>query len=101
MSTNLIRGVVRNGRIEVDTPINLPDGTELLIPLPEATSPTPTAEPGSDNTPEGIAVWLGWFDSLPTLKISPEEEADTAAWRKKMSEHGITQMGKGIEELFR
>jgi hypothetical protein len=30
-----IEAVVRNGRIEVDRPIELPDGTRLLIPLPE------------------------------------------------------------------
>lgn len=101
MSTNLIRGVVRNGRIEVETPINLPDGTELLIPVPEGAGPASVAEPQWDNSPEGIAAWLAWFDSLPTLKITPEEEADTAAWRKKMNEHGIAQMDKGIEELFR
>jgi hypothetical protein len=101
MSTNLIRGVVRNGRIEVESPINLPDGTELLIPLPEGMSPPPAPEPGWDNSPEGIAAWLAWFDSLPTLTTTPEEEADTAAWRKKMGEHGIARMEKGVEELFR
>ena len=72
----------------METPINLPDDTELLIPLPEGAGPPPGSEPGWDNSPEGIAAWLAWFDSLPALKISPEEEANTATWRRKMSEYG-------------
>ncbi len=101
MSTNLIRGVVRNGRIEVETPIDLPDGTELLIPLPESTAVTSEGEPGWDNSPEGIAAWLAWFDALPTPTITPEEEADTAAWRKKIAEYGIAKMANDVEGLFR
>jgi hypothetical protein len=101
MSTNLVRGVVRNGRIEVETPINLPDGTELLITLPENTRPAPAAAPGSDNSPEGIAAWLAWFESLPTLTITPAEEADTAAWRQRMAERGITKLDKGTQDLFK
>jgi hypothetical protein len=30
-----IKATVRGGRLEVDEPINLPDGTELEIPLPD------------------------------------------------------------------
>jgi hypothetical protein len=101
MSTILVRGVVRGGRIEVDTPINLPDGTELLIPLPEGTGPPTAAEGAWDNSPEGVAAWLAWFDSLPTLTVTPEEEADTAAWRKKMAEHGTVKLGQATEDLFR
>lgn len=101
MKTNLLRGVVRNGRIEVGTPINLPDGTELLIPLPEDTNPLPPCEPERDDSPEAIAAWLAWLDALPTLTITAEEEADTAAWRQKMEAHGIAQMKQEVEDLFR
>ncbi len=100
MSTSMIRGVVRGGRIEVETPIDLPDGTELLIPLPEATSAPAEVEVRGDNSPEAIAAWLAWFDALPTLKITPEEEADTAAWQKRMGAHASGQMEKELEDLF-
>lgn len=68
--------------------------------LPEGAGPSPGSEPEWDNSPEGIAAWLAWFDSLPAVKISPEEEADTAAWRKNMSEYGIATMDEGIKDLF-
>jgi hypothetical protein len=31
MSLILIKGVIRNGRVEVAEPINLPDGSEVTI----------------------------------------------------------------------
>jgi hypothetical protein len=34
-----IKAIVRNGRIEVDEPIDLPDGTELRIPIPDPAPP--------------------------------------------------------------
>ena len=36
-----------------------------------------------DNSPEGIADWLKWYQTLEPLIFTPEEEADTAAWLKK------------------
>ena len=30
----MLKGVVSKGRIELDEPLNLPDGTVLMIPLP-------------------------------------------------------------------
>ena len=100
MNAISVRGVVQNGRIEVDAPIDLPDGTELFIPLPAANPPS-TIAPGLEHTPAAIAAWLAWFDALPTLKITATEEADTAAWRKKMNDHEIAKMGEQIEGLFR
>jgi len=34
-----IKATIRNGRIEVDAPIDLPDGTELTIPIPNLVPP--------------------------------------------------------------
>ena len=101
MSRILVRGVIHNGRIEVETPINLPDGTEVLIPLPDGGGSMPESELGWDNSPEGIDAWLAWLDSLPPLTITAEEEADTAAWRKKMSDYGTAKMDKDAEDIFR
>ena len=34
----VLKGVVSNGRIELDEPLNLPNGTVLMIPLPNGKS---------------------------------------------------------------
>jgi hypothetical protein len=69
-----IRGVVRDGRIETDDPLGLPDGTELLIPVPVVSADD---ENEGDNSPEGIAAWLAWADSLEPLVFTDDERA---AW---------------------
>ena len=94
-----IKATVRGGRLEVEEPINLPDGTELWLPLPNG--PGQTEEDDWDNSPDGIADWLKWYDSLEPLRITAAEEADTGARLKKMSEYGISKMEKRVEDLFR
>jgi hypothetical protein len=69
---NPIKAMVRNGRIEIDQPLNLPDGSELLVLRSNGT--VDDAEDGWDNTPEGIAAWLKWYDSLQPLIFTAEEQ---------------------------
>jgi hypothetical protein len=98
---NAIKATVRGGRIELDQPLDLPDGTELLIPLPNGTSDENGDEEGWDNSPESIAEWLKWYDSLESLIFTAEEEADTEAWLKKMNDYGGVNRDNGVENLFR
>lgn len=53
-----IRAIVRLGRIEVDEPIDLPDGTELLIPIPESAVRIGMREEDWSDGPEAIDAWL-------------------------------------------
>jgi hypothetical protein len=95
-----IKAKVRNGRIETDEPLNLPDGTELLILRPNGTHDSP--EEDWDNTPAGIAAWLKWYDSLQPLIFTAEErqalESDQEARREwelsRFDEHGEKLRGR-------
>jgi hypothetical protein len=69
---NTIKATVRNGRIETDSPIDLPDGTVLLLSLPESDSP---GDEDSDDSPETIAEWLDWYNGLEPLIFSDDELA--------------------------
>ena len=50
-----------------------------------------------DNSPEGIAAWMKWYESLEPLIFTPEEEADTAAWLKKR--HSACQLPANIGKM--
>ncbi|WP_165227403.1 hypothetical protein [Aquisphaera insulae] len=96
MST--IRGIVRNGRIETEGPIDLPEGTELQIPIPDRPG---DSEPGWDNSEEGIAAWLEWADSLRPLLCNEPQEAESEAWLKRCDRHAAERSSRDVEGLFR
>jgi hypothetical protein len=98
MSMILTKGVIQQGQVIIPKPIDLPDGTEVVV----AAGPTEDDGAGGwDNSPEGIAAWMIWYDSLEPLIFTPEEEADTEAWLKKMNDYSGANMDKGVEDLFR
>ncbi len=81
MAAILAKGVIRGGRVEVEEPIDLPDGSPVIV-QPANGEPAEQVEEGWDTSPEGIAAWLKWSDSLEALKITAEEQADADAWLK-------------------
>ena len=104
---NAIRAKVRGGRIEVDGPLDLPDGTEVLVfpaagHTADAGAPTGTGDDndaddeddGWDNSPEGIAAWLRWYDSLEPLIFTPEERA---AWEADRAARKSWELGHAEE----
>jgi len=77
MST--IKATVRDGRIELDEPIDLPDGTELWIPMPNG-----AVEPAADDGPMSaneIARVLAALDQIIPFDRSAKEEARLEADR--------------------
>lgn len=75
-----IRARIQNGRIEPDAPLDLPEGTEVLI-LPQDTEATSGLDGNGDedgfwdDSPEGVEAWLKELASLQPLIFTPEERA--------------------------
>jgi hypothetical protein len=95
-----IKGVYRNGQVVLEARADWPEGTEVLVePIPRDGAMGIREEDWSD-TPDAIADWLTWYDSLEPLEFTAEEEAAIAAWRQKVREHTIANMHKDVEGLF-
>lgn len=99
-SSILIKGVIRNGRVEVDEPVNLPDGSEVTITgrangkfvgLPDNDRPM---------TPDEIARTLAAMEKVEPFELTDEERAAADAWEKKVNAYSIANMDKGIEDVF-
>jgi hypothetical protein len=88
-----IKAIVRGGRLELDRPIDLPDGTELLIPVPDA------ADEDGPMPPEEIARVLAAMDQMIPFEMIPEEEAGIEAQRQKQKEWEKAHFAEHAEKL--
>jgi hypothetical protein len=75
---NAIRATVRNGRIEPDAPLDLPEGSRVLV-VPELDVRAGDDDDLQADTPEAIARWLAWYDTLKLLVFTDEERR---AWEE-------------------
>ena len=91
---SLLRGVIRNGRVEVDEPIDLPEGTEVVI-APESTNDD------GPMTPVEIARVLATMKCVEPLEIPAAVVTDLDAWEARLNQHGIDHSEAGIEDVFR
>ena len=96
MHSILLRGVIRDGRVEVEEPIDLPDGTEVVV-----TAKSGRAENEGPMSSEEIARVLGAMQQLQPLEIPNDVAADLDAWERKLNQHGIDKAAQGIEDVFR
>jgi hypothetical protein len=91
-----IRATVRNGQIELDSPLDLPDGTVLSIPVPDSLA-------GSERSRESIAEWEQWYKALEPWTMTDEERAAWDAARQEDKEFELSQWetrSQAVEKLF-
>jgi len=76
----MIKGVYRNGHVELTKPVDWPEGYEVDV-LPHQTNgdEPPKEKWGMDEsewptTPEGIEALIARMDSREPLELTPEEE---------------------------
>jgi hypothetical protein len=100
MDLILMKGIVRNGRVEVDEPIDLPEGTELRISLANGAEDTDRGENGPV-TSEEIARVLSAMEKIVPFDRTPEEEARLAADRLARKEWEKAHFNEHAEKLRR
>ena len=61
---------VRNRNFELDSPLDPPDGTKLVLSL--SIHPQENRDDSCADTPETISAWVQWFDSLEPVEFTPE-----------------------------
>ncbi len=82
----LLKGVIRGGRVELDNPIEWPDGTEVVVA---------SSDPNRDDhamSPAEIARVLEAMQLLEPLEIPDDVAADLDAWEKRIEQYGIDRL---------
>ena len=90
---NGIKAMVRDGRIVTDSPIDFPEGTELLVLRRD------DAEDDWDSSPEAISAWVKWYESLEPLVFTEEEIAAWKADQKARKEWEFARADEHAEKL--
>ena len=100
MSSILMKGVIRNGRVEVAEPINLPDGSEVTITGHAHDTFLGLSDNDRPMSPSEIGQTLAAMDKVEPFDLTEEERAGADLWEKKVNDYSIANMDKGIEEVF-
>ena len=90
-----IHAVVHDRRIDVPAPVDLPDGTQVLLTIePDA------RDDGRPMSPIEIARVLMAMQTLEPLDIPEDVAADLDQWERKLNDHGIYRGERGMDEVF-
>lgn len=96
---SVLTGTVKNGLIILDDPASLPEGSRVLVRPAAASGDFGMSEADWHDTPEAIADWLAWYDSLEPIEISTSEREATDAFRDRQKEHGKSAFDERCERL--
>jgi hypothetical protein len=102
--TNTMTGTWKEGQIILDEPADWPDGCRLTVePISSQVEAIGITEEQWPRTPEGIAEWIEWFDSIEPIEMTPEEEAEwqaALAAQKAFEIAKFEERARRIENLF-
>ena len=99
---NAMKATIRNRRIELDAPAELPDGTEVLIEMtPVLGEKIGIEESEWRDDPEALADWEAWIKTIELLELSPEEQEAFDRFDQEFRRFNLEavrkQMAEGID----
>lgn len=89
----VLKGFIRNGRVEMNEPMDWPDGTEVVV------APKGTVQDDGPVPPEEIARVLAAMQRLQPLDIPNDVGTDLDTWERQLNQRGIDHFD--AEDLFR
>lgn len=78
---SVMTGTVKNGLIVLDEPGDLPDGSRVVVQPVEPLETFGMSEVEWQDSPEAIADWIAWYDSLEPIELSAADQAEIKAFR--------------------
>jgi hypothetical protein len=98
---NAIEVMVKNGRIDIATPADWPEGCRVVIePLPVAREKIGLDESEWRDDAASLADWEAWIQTIQPLEFTPEEEAAFSRFDEEMRRYNIEAVRRQMEEGF-
>lgn len=93
--SSLLKGVIRNGRVELNNPVDLPDGTEVIV------STSSLHQEDSTVSSAEIEKILDGMNRLLPLQIEDSVAADLEKWERNLNKHGNDHIDPSMGDVFR
>jgi hypothetical protein len=94
-----IKGVVRNGRVEMAAPPDSPEGCQVIVePLPAPADKVGLDEAEWRDDAAALADWEAWIKTIEPLEYTPEEEAAFARFREEMRRYNVEAVRRQMQE---
>jgi hypothetical protein len=91
--TTALTGVIRDGRVELDAPARLPNGTRVRVE-PDASQSEEYEQEPWPTTPEGIEAMLQELDAIEPAILTPKEQAEIAEFRAACRAKSVEKVRK-------
>jgi hypothetical protein len=92
---DVVRGTVKSGQLELETPLDWPDGTEVLI---EPASGPPERigidESAWSDDDASLADWDAWIKTFEPIELTPHETARNAEFHERMRKFNVEAVRK-------
>ena len=97
---NAIKATVRQGRLELDVPLDWADGTEVLIE-PRMTSLEKIGIDESEwrDDSESLADWEAWLKTFEPIELTPDEAKRNADFADQMRQYNIEAVGRQMQDV--
>ena len=96
---NIMSAIVRNRRIELTAPDEMPDGTEVRVEVIEVNGDKiGMTEAEWRDDPEAIAERSAWLKTIESPELTPEEQAAFARFDEEFRRFNIEAVRKQMEE---
>jgi hypothetical protein len=93
-----IKTTVRNRRIELNAPDEMPDGTEVLVDVtPVAPGKVGIAENEWRDGPDALADWDTWFRTIHPVELTPEEQDANDRFEEEFRRFNVEAVRKQME----
>jgi hypothetical protein len=96
-----VKATVKGGRLELDVPADWPDGTEVIVQPVAGDENFGIREECWPHTPEAVADWLRWYDTLEPLIFTDEERAAWETARENQKDFEKAAFAARAEKLQR
>ena len=91
-----ITGIWQGGHVVLDGVTDWPDGCRVLVEPVSMDETIGLSEDEWRDSPEAVAEWIQWYESLEPLEITPEEQADVVNWQRQICAY---ENARGNERL--